>query len=136
MGKQKKKRKKRQNQPLKEFKDLAVKEIPEEVLKEYNVFTLGEMAWKCYQQHGRGISAYGENMPFYYFQSYKTLSSEELAVLRSYNPENMFLAAYPISFEDDHWQTQIIPYFHKAANCRVLISKQIPIELYVANCVL
>jgi len=127
------KQKRRNNKGLKKVETLIRTKQPSS-LNGVKVFTLGEMAWKCYQKHGKGIAMYAQGFPFAYTVNSKHFSAEEMLIRNRYNPEQTFLASYPENFEKDIWRTLLIPYLSDQAKCRVLIPEDEEIDSYVENC--
>lgn len=116
--------------------DLSLKGIPKDVLKDYNVFTLGEVAWQCYQKHGKGVCAYAERMPFQYLRNQDSLKSSDLAFLETYDPQTQIVLTYPLVDKDALWQTEIINYSDEKAKARILVSKEVSLDYYLFHYVI
>ena len=134
LKKQKKGLGKLQKKP-KKTTDVTLQEIPKYILEDYNVLTLGEIAWQCYQQHGRGVCAYTERMPFYYLKNQDSLKSSDSAFLEVYDPQTQIVLTYPLLYKDALWQTEIISYSDEKAKARILVSKEVSLEYYIFHCI-
>ena len=101
-----------------------------------NIITLGKLAWKCYERHGKGICAYRKDHPFSYIQSENLIEDYDFSFLKRYGPEKEFLLSYPLGDESDLWLTGIFSYSHEKANARIIIPKDSSLETILENCLL
>ena len=97
--------------------------------------TLGKLAWKCYEKHGKGICAYRKDSPFSYIQSENLIEDYDCSFLKRYDPEKEFVLSYLID-GSDLWLTSIIPFSDEKAAARVIIPKDSSLENILENCLL
>ena len=101
-----------------------------------NIITLGKLAWKCYEEHGKGICAYRKDYPFSYIQSENLIEDYDFSFLKRYYPEKEFILTYTLGDESDLWLTSIIPFSDEKAAARIIIPKDSSLENILENCLL
>ena len=138
MGKQSRLKKQRKGfgqftQPTEESADVLTKDIPQEILKNHNIFTLGYIAWQCYQTHGKGICAYTQKMPFYYLSNPRVMQDIDRNLLESYDPQKEFIVTAPLNDDDVNglWATEKLSYSNERAKVRIIVPKEISLQTFI-----
>ena len=111
--------------------------IPQEILENYKIFSLGYIAWKCFRKHGRGICVYIQKKPFSYLNDPRLMPDIDKALFDFYNPQKEFLVTAP--FDDDVdvlWATQNISYSDKKSQLRIVFPKEKSLQTFIDDCLL
>ena len=138
MGKQSKRKQQKKGfgqftQATEENAKSLLEGIPQEILKNHNVFSLGYIAWQCYKTHGKGICAYAQKKPFYYLNNSRVMQDIDRALLESYDPQKEFVVTAPLDDNDVNglWATENLSYSNEKAKARIIIPKEISLQTFI-----
>lgn len=113
---------KQRKRAQKKAKKQERKQSPSVTVERRKPVSLQNVAWECYNKHGRGLCLYAEGFPFLYaLPPHPFIAGDDLELVNTYDPKKSLVFSYPVNFENDSWISAVMLFSHELASTSTIL---------------